>query len=258
SEVSKDILDPFLCRRGDFTQADVDITRLLVNGGADPNAMLQNRTALTCAIGRRESTDAVRVLLELGAEPNPVSDGGGNYVHLAAVGYKRKPMEDSGKIIDILIKHGVDFDTPNDEGNTPLHTAALDGNEYALREILKHKPKIDRKNNEGKTAYDLALKKKAKSETDAFERKLAAIIRNAARGPKLTEIGEIFSASEQQVDITGKGIAKVKAGEKLLVRTARGDYTLIAGENMHTKLKAKTSPAAAARLAKGDKVYRKN
>ena len=55
----------------------------------------------------------------------------------------------------------------------------------------------------------------------------------------------------------GKGVAKIKLGEKLLVKTAQGDYTIIAGENMHTKLKAKASPAAAARLKKGDKVYRK-
>lgn len=247
----------YFCDTGETTPGDLEAVREMVKAGANLNAVSNGRDLLGCAIARRESFEAVRLLLELGVEPNPISDGGGNYVHTAAVGYKRKRMEDSGKIIDLLIKYGVDFDTPNDEGNTPLHTAALDGNEYALRAILKHKPKIDRKNNEGKTAYELALKKKAKSETDAFERKLAAMIKNAGRGANLTEIGEVFAASEQQVDITGKGIAKVKAGEKLLVRTARGDYTLVAGENMHTKLKAKTSPAAAARLTKGDKVFLK-
>jgi len=248
----------FVCEKGEFASEESEIISDLIKVGANVDTNdVSGRSPLTCAIAQRESAVAVAKLLELGAEPNPVMDGGSNYVHLAAAGYKRKGTEDSGKIIDTLIKFGVDFDTPNDQGETPLHIAARDGNEIALRAILKHKPNISRKNNEGKTAEDLAMIQKAKSGNNNFEKKLAALIRGAKNNPKLTEIGTVFSASERQVDITGPGIGKAKSGQKLLVRTALGDYTLIAENNMHSKLVAKSSPAAAARLKKGDKVFLK-
>ena len=106
-------------------------------------------------------------------------------------------------------------------------------------------------------AIDLALRPKGIADNNSYEKKLAAMIRKAKGLPKLTEIGTIFAASERQVDITGPGIAKAKPGQKLLVRTSMGDYTLITENNMHTKLVAKSSPAAAARLKKGDKVFLK-
>ncbi|HNL11424.1 MAG TPA: ankyrin repeat domain-containing protein, partial [Turneriella sp.] len=161
------------------------------------------------------------------------------------------------KALEILINAGVDFDKPDERGRTPLHYIAESGNEAALKQILKYKPRIDRKDTEGKTPVDLALRKKGIAETDGYERQLAAMIRRSAKVPRHVEVGEVFAANGAQVDIMGKGVAKIKLGEKLLVKTAQGDYTIIAGENMHTKLKAKASPAAAARLKKGDKVYRK-
>lgn len=228
----------------------------LVAAGADINAISkEGKTPLSLAI-EGPYLNVLEKLIALGVELNPVLPDGRNYVHLAARLNMEKRNVD--KALEMLIKAGVDFDTPDENGRTPLHYIAASGNEAALKLILKYKPRIDRKDNDGKSPVELALKRKGISETRGYEQKLAAMIRASASKPRLMEIGEVFSASASQVDIIGKGIVKIKVGEKLIVKTARGDYTLIAGENMHTKLKAKASPAAAARLQKGDKVYRKN
>ncbi|AFM11864.1 Ankyrin [Turneriella parva DSM 21527] len=239
----------------DRTEEHRAIIEVLAAAGADLNASSKDgSTAMSRAI-QRVDLDTMKKLIALGAEMNPVLPEGRNYVHLAA----RLDMDKRGvdKALEILINAGVDFDTPDERDRTPLHYIAESGNEAALKQILKYKPRIDRKDNEGKTPVDLALRKKGISETPGYEQHLAKLIRRSANKPKLIEVGEIFSASEAQVDIMGKGIGKVKSGQKLTVRTAQGGYTLVAGENMHTKLKAKASPAAAVRLKKGDKVYRK-
>ena len=239
----------------DRTEEHRAIIEVLAAAGADLNASSKDgNTPMSQAI-RRPDLETMKKLIALGAEMNPVLPEGRNYVHLAA----RLDMDKRGvdKALEILINAGVDFDTPDERGRTPLHYIAESGNEAALKQILKYKPRIDRKDNEGKTPVDLALRKKGIAETDGYERQLAAMIRRSAKVPRHVEVGEVFAANGAQVDIMGKGVAKIKLGEKLLVKTAQGDYTIIAGENMHTKLKAKASPAAAARLKKGDKVYRK-
>lgn len=239
----------------DRTEEHRAIIEVLAAAGADLNASSKDgSTAMSRAI-QRVDLDTMKKLIALGAEMNPVLPEGRNYVHLAA----RLDMDKRGvdKALEILINAGVDFDTPDERDRTPLHYIAESGNEAALKQILKYKPRIDRKDNEGKTPVDLALRKKGISETPGYEQHLAKLIRRSANKPKLIEVGEIFSASEAQIDIVGKGVGKIKSGQKLTVKTAQGDYTLIAGENMHTKLKAKASPAAAARLKKGDKVFKK-
>lgn len=244
-----------LAQFSEKTKEDMDIIETLVRSGVDINAFSKDgKTAIGLAIDGGYQ-NAIQTLIALGVELNPVLGEGKNYAHKAA----QLNMERTGvdKTLNTLIAAGVDFDTPDDAGRTPLHYAAESGNEPAIRALLKYKPKIDRKDNEGNTPVDLVLRKKGKAIRPGYEERLAKLIRDSAKEPKLTEVGEVFIASATQVDIIGKGIAKVRPGEKLVVRTTRGDYTLIAGENMHTKLKAKASPAAAARLIKGDKVYKK-
>lgn len=239
----------------DKTDEHLAIMEALAAAGADLNALSKDgKTPLSLAI-EKPDLKSIQKLISLGAELNPLLPGGQNYVHLAA----RLHMEKRGvdQVLEVLIAAGVDFDTPDESGRTPLHYIAASGNEAALKQILKHKPRIDRKDNNGKTPVELALQKKGISETAGYERQLAAMIRRSVSKPKKTEVGEIFSASAAQVDIIGRGISKVKSGQKLTVITENGDYTLVAGENMHTKLKAKASPAAAARMKKGNKVYLK-
>jgi len=239
----------------ELSDEHLSIVDALMAAGLDPSATTRDgETPLSTAI-QKPKLELMKKLIDAGAELNPVLKDGQNYVHLVA----KLDMEKKGvdKALEMLIAAGVDFDTPDDRGRTPLHYIAESGNEAALRAILKYKLRIDRKDNDGKTAIDLAMRPKGIADNNSYEKKLAAMIRNAKGLPKLTEIGTVFSASERQVDITGPGIAKAKSGQKLLVRTSMGDYTLITENNMHTKLVAKSSPAAAARLKKGDKVFLK-
>lgn len=233
----------------------LEIVDALIAAGFDPSAATRDGETVLAAAIEKPKPALMKKLIDAGAELNPVLKNGQNYVHFVARLDREK--KDIDKALELLIAAGVDFDTPDDRGRTPLHYIAEFGNEDALRAILKYKLRIDRKDNDGKTAIDLALRPKGIADNNSYEKKLAAMIRKAKGLPKLTEIGTIFAASERQVDITGPGIAKAKPGQKLLVRTSMGDYTLITENNMHTKLVAKSSPAAAARLKKGDKVFLK-
>jgi len=61
-------------------------------------------------------------------------------------------------IIKHLLEKHYDFNTTDVEGNTPLHLAVLNENEYSIKMLLKHCPSLTIKNKENMTAKELAKK----------------------------------------------------------------------------------------------------
>jgi ankyrin repeat protein len=55
-----------------------------------------------------------------------------------------------------LIAYGAKVDAQNDEGQTPLHSAVLQGNVHFAKVLLKHGAKLDIKDADRKTALMLA------------------------------------------------------------------------------------------------------
>lgn len=60
--------------------------------------------------------------------------------------------------INVLLSDGVNIDTVDQEGNTPLMVAAQIGNPRIVDIILSHKADVNKQNNMGETALMIAAK----------------------------------------------------------------------------------------------------
>ena len=100
-----------------------DVLQALLTAGADADAMLETgESALSFAVNncriRRTCADAVRVLLEAGANPNIPQ-------------YNREPLlhravrANSSEVVRLLIEAGAFVSIPDSIGVTPLHLALL-------------------------------------------------------------------------------------------------------------------------------------
>lgn len=137
-----------------------DAARVREIVGADP--ALANGVApdgysplgLAAFFKRRE---VVRYLLEAGADPRPASrEGRFAPLHSAVA-------TDTGasdiEIVRMLLDAGADLNAKSQSGSTPLHTAAFTGDRASLNLLLKRGADPAIRNNDGKTAGDLATER---------------------------------------------------------------------------------------------------
>jgi ankyrin repeat protein len=98
--------------------------------------------------------EVVRFLLESGADPRPASQQGGFTPLHSAV------ATDAGnvdiEIVRMLLDKGADPNAKSQSGSTPLHTVAFTGDRASLDLLLKHGADPAIKNNDRKTAADVA------------------------------------------------------------------------------------------------------
>jgi ankyrin repeat protein len=126
---------------------DVATMRVLLEGGADPALKQKNGTTalmLSSGVGRgqgvfakdfateAELLEAVKFLVEHGADVNAANDAGQTALHIAA--------QASDGIVDYLAAHGANLEAKDKQGRTPLDVAmgkgvrARIGGESTLRE----------------------------------------------------------------------------------------------------------------------------
>jgi hypothetical protein len=96
--------------------------------------------------------DEIDRLVERGADVNTKDRWGQTPLHKAA---NSNHGYDAG-IVSTLLKAGANVNAVNNFGRTPLHIAAKRGNPEIINTILRYKPKVNIKDNEGKTALDYA------------------------------------------------------------------------------------------------------
>jgi palmitoyltransferase ZDHHC13/17 len=103
---------------------------LLLSAGASVDAADgTGQTALHWA-AVRGSLGAAEALMRAGAEPSPRDSRGYTPAHVAAQ-YGQTPL-----LHHLALRWGVDVDTPDDDGRTPLHWAAYKGYADAARLLL--------------------------------------------------------------------------------------------------------------------------
>lgn len=155
-------------------QSDLaELTRSIHDGRVDPNAKAdRDQTALIAAlrmpIDQNRQYRIVKLLLELGADPNITGESGlrdleGIPIHLAVamnVYTLNKPYGDSKRLATVvilqLLKHGAKVAHRDSTGRTPLHIAARDNNLVAAEILVVHGATIMPRDNSGKTPLDYA------------------------------------------------------------------------------------------------------
>jgi ankyrin repeat protein len=121
---------------------------------AQVNAVSQDgfsSLGLAAFFKRRE---IVRYLIEAGADTRPASrQGGFTPLHSAVA-------TDAGgvdvEIVRLLVDKGADPNAKAQSGSTPLHTVGFTGDRASLDLLLKHGADRAIRNNDGKTAADIA------------------------------------------------------------------------------------------------------
>ena len=105
------------------SSADLEISRLLVQHGADVNS--RNRNYRTPLMFVTENLDIARLLIDNGADINSVNDEGQTALH---VGARHNRLQ----IMKFLLESGADFNICDNDGQTPLDIAMGQGNHNAV------------------------------------------------------------------------------------------------------------------------------
>jgi uncharacterized protein len=109
----------------------MEVARLLLGRGADPNAVALNESRVTplhSAVAARHR-DTASLLLALGASPNAVQHGGWTPLHAAA-------RTGDEAIVDMLLLRGADPTRASDDGKTAVDLAEENGH-GALAKLLR-------------------------------------------------------------------------------------------------------------------------
>ncbi len=121
-------------------------TRLLIDRGANIQAGdSKGMTPVRYASQSDSNNDILKLLLERGARPNARDEHGDTALTWAEAAATR-----------LLLDHGADIGTKNNEGTTPLMEAAEFGDTVKIRLLLARGAKLYVRDNKGRTALDYA------------------------------------------------------------------------------------------------------
>lgn len=129
--------------------ANFEVTKKLIEEwGADVNAKNnENKTALYFCARCADEDDGLKMaeyLVEKGADVE-INELDGTLMHIAA-------LKDLVKLLEFFKRHGLDVNSVNNEGETPLMLAAQNKAVHAVCFLIESGAKINAKNNRGWTA----------------------------------------------------------------------------------------------------------
>ena len=138
----------------------IEIALALINAGADINACgVQNFTPLQTALiifPDFEDITLLTKLLELGADPNITEIDGNTALNTIAI-HGKGEHDNRIACLNTIIEKTLDINLSNEEGNTPVHSAIINGNLTIIKSLIDAGACINIKNNRGDTALNTAM-----------------------------------------------------------------------------------------------------
>lgn len=144
-------------------RGDVELVRLLLDRGVNPNCELSNGTPL-CLACRRDLLSTAHVLLCRGARVNVTDKSGNTPLHLCFMRTGTEMVAArrfSAALADLLLTNGAVLDSFNNLHETPLHLAVENEDAEGVRTLIEHGANTSLLNGDGLTALDLARDNKA-------------------------------------------------------------------------------------------------
>ena len=132
------------------------LVQLLLKHGADPNTRDddgQTPLHVACGNGHRE---VVQGLLELGVDINSRNDRGQTPFQIALGDYRRYRSREEVGLVLLLLKHGADPNTRDEDGQTLLHLSSNGRQEDAER-LLELGVDVNSRYNRGQTPLQMTL-----------------------------------------------------------------------------------------------------
>ena len=162
----------------------LDVARMLLERGADPNARLEKQSPYRAKLDRGDDMmlgagttpflraakagdlPAMRLLLEHGADPTLGPTRSGITPLMAAAGVGTSEADTTGRYktqaqaieaIQLLLDRGADVNAVATDGRTAVHGAALQGYDDVIRYLAAHGADLQAKDKKGFTPLDTAL-----------------------------------------------------------------------------------------------------
>ena len=107
-----------------------DVLRTIVNHGADVNVTNKNNITTLMTACKKGMKDAIKVLLNTGADPNAADADGNTCLHYTA------RNDCCTEILQTIISHGADVNATDKKKVTALMLACAKGNEDAINVLL--------------------------------------------------------------------------------------------------------------------------
>lgn len=129
-------------------RGDIEAVRALLKQGASPNIGDYWRDVPLTAAVRQDNLELAQILLDAGAEPN-VKGRGYTSLGLAA-------KNGNVRLVEMLLRAGAVPDSKSDDGDTPMHAAALMGHPTVIDALAHARPDLRLFNHEGLSALAVA------------------------------------------------------------------------------------------------------
>ncbi|KAM0544534.1 hypothetical protein ACHAPJ_011751 [Fusarium lateritium] len=122
------------------------------NANIERKGTEHHMTALSWAAANG-NTETVKVLLELGADPDSEDRNGRTPLAWAA-------LQGHSSLVKLLLQTGVRPDSKDHKGRTPLSIACVKGDETIVRSLLQYDVDIEQTDKEGRTPLSCAIQKR--------------------------------------------------------------------------------------------------
>ena len=130
------------------------LVRDLISSGGDANFSDNYGTTPLAIAAQHGQTENMRILVEAGANIRCEDAEGWTLAHAAA-----HSLSLTTEALELVLSWGFDINKPDNDGDTPLHIAAFDGNAMIVSHLLAKGAVVEVRDKEGKTPLDFARQK---------------------------------------------------------------------------------------------------